>query len=170
MTELETAIADNKAAVEEFIAAARAVDPSAWHTPRREGAWSRAQIAEHLAIVYEFNRKVLAGTAPGLPALLRPILQPLLRRMVVTNTLKAGGFTRKGRAPGIFQPSATPADATQVLARLTSAVRGFEADIRSRPRGDGTILHPAFGRIGIADWVRIQAIHARHHRNQVTST
>jgi len=169
MTELETAIADNKAAIEEFIAAARAGDPASWQTPRSEGAWSRAQIAEHLAIVYEFNQKILAGTAPGLPVWLRPF-RPLLRRIVMTNTLSAGRFTRKGRAPGIFQPTATPGDAAQVLSRLSNAVRGFEADIRSRPRGDGTVLHPAFGRIGMADWVRLQAIHARHHRDQLTST
>lgn len=170
MTELETALADNRTAVNEFVATARALDPAAWSTPRREGAWSRAQIAEHVAVVFEYNRKVMTGTAPGVPALLRPILSPLLRRMVVTNSLKNGGFTRKGRAPKFFHPTASPGDQGTVLSRLDSAVTGFEADIRSRPRGDGTIAHPAFGTITMLDWVRLQAMHVRHHRDQLTST
>ena len=170
MTELETAIADNRAAIEEFVTAARAMEAQRWQAPRSEGAWSPAQIAEHLAIIYEYNRKVMTGDAPGVPWLLRPILQPLLRKMVITDTMKAGRFTRKGRAPKFFLPSASPGDASTVLSRLTAAVGGFEADIRSRPRGDGTITHPAFGTIAMVDWVRLQAIHVRHHRAQLTST
>ena len=170
MTELETALADNRTAVEEFVAAARALDAARWRASIGEGKWSPAQIAEHLAIIYEYNRKVMLGTAPGVPWLLRPILQPLLRKIVVTDTMKAGRFTRKGRAPKFFLPTAAPADASVVLSRLTDAVGGFEADIRSRPRGDGTITHPAFGSIAMLDWVRLQAIHVRHHRSQLTST
>ncbi len=171
MTELEAALADNRAAIDDFVTAVRALEPAAWQVPRREGAWSPAQIAEHLAIVYEFNRQVIAGTAPGLPLLLRPVLRPLLRRIVVTNTLKAGRFTRKGKTPAMLRPSAAPAAPDQVVARLTEAVSGLEADIRSRhPEGRHTVAHPAFGTIGTADWMRVQAIHVRHHRDQLTST
>ena len=170
MTELETALAENRAAVEEFVAAGRALDAARWRAPVGEGKWSPAQIAEHLAIIYEYNRKVMVGTAPGVPWLLRPILQPLLRKMVVTDTVKAGRFTRKGRAPKFFLPSEATADAPAMMSRLTTAVGGFESDIRSRPRGDGTIAHPAFGTIAMVDWVRLQAIHVRHHRAQLTST
>ena len=49
MTELETALADNRAAVAEFVATARALDEGQWTTPRAGGAWSRGQIVEHLA-------------------------------------------------------------------------------------------------------------------------
>ena len=80
MTELETALAENRAAVEEFVAAGRALDAARWRAPVGEGKWTPAQIAEHLAIIYEYNRKVMVGTAPGVPWLLRPILQPLLRK------------------------------------------------------------------------------------------
>ena len=166
MTEIETAIADNRAAVEEFVAAARGVDAASWNTPRGEGKWSPAQIAEHLAIVYEYNRKVILGTAgKGAPA----FLQPLARWFIVTKTLKAGAFTRKGRAPGIFQPTSTPAAATAILTRLANAVSGFENDIRSgHPEGRHTVAHPFFGRLPTTDYLRLQAIHARHHRSQLT--
>lgn len=169
MTELETRIADHRAAVDEFLAAARSIDAARWTTPRAERAWSPAQIAEHLALFYEFSRKIATGAEPSpIPRLVRPLVQRLARAMIVDGTLKAGRFTRKGRAPGVFQPSATPPPAAEVLARLDAAVRGLEADIRSRhPEQRHTIDHPIFGRIAATDWVRLQAIHARHHRGQL---
>jgi DinB superfamily len=166
MTEIETAIADNRAAVDEFVAAANGIDPAKWKTPLGEGKWSPAQIAEHLAIIYEYNRKVVTGTAgKGAPK----FLQPLARWFIVTRTLKAGAFTRKGRAPKIFQPTSTPEAAAPLLMRLTNAVRGFENDIRSgHPEGRHTVAHPFFGTLPTVDYLRLQAIHARHHRSQLT--
>ena len=167
MTNLETAIADNRAAVEEFVAAARRLDAATWAAPRVENKWSPAQIAEHLAIVYEYNRKVVKGEAgKGAPR----FLQPLARWFIVDRTLKAGRFTRKGRAPAIFQPVAkTPAAPSELLARLTAAVSGMEADIRSgHPSGRHSVAHPFFGSLPTIDWMKVQAIHARHHRSQLT--
>ena len=171
MTEIETLIADHHAAIDDFIAAARAISATAWSTPRAEGAWSPAQIAEHLAVVYEYNRTVVTGSAPQpIPRLFRPIVQPLARRIVVDNTLEAGRFTRKGRAPGIFQPSAAPPSSSDVLARLDRAVRGLESDLRSRhPESRHTIAHPIFGKIPTTRWIRLQTIHARHHLAQLPS-
>jgi DinB superfamily len=169
MTEIETLIADHRAAIDEFIAAARTYDAATWTTPRAPGAWSPAQIAEHLAVVYEYNRKVATGTAPDpIPRLFRPLVQPFARRIVVDNTLKAGRFTRKGRAPEFFRPSAVPPASSVVLARLDAAVRGLESDLRSRhPEARHTIAHPIFGTIPTTSWIRLQAIHARHHRAQL---
>jgi DinB superfamily len=169
MTELETQIAGNRAAIDEFIAAARAIDMAKWMIPRAEGAWTPAQIAEHLAIVYEYNRTIVNGTAPSpIPRLVRPLIQRLARGLVVDSTLKAGRFTRKGRAPGIFQPSAVPPPCEEILVRLDAAVRGFESDLRScRPEVRHAIAHPIFGALPTANWIRLQAIHARHHRGQL---
>ena len=169
MTELDTEIAGNRAAVDEFIAAARTVDAARWTTPRAEGAWTPAQIAEHLAIVYEYNRTVATGAAPSpIPRLVRPLIQRLARGMIVDSTLKAGRFTRKGRAPGMFQPSAAPIPCGEILARLDAAVRGLESDLASHHSTvSETIAHPIFGTLPTARWIRLQAIHARHHRAQL---
>lgn len=167
MTNLETAIADNRAAVEEFVAAARRLDAATWAAPRVENKWSPAQIAEHLTIVYEYNRKVVKGEAgKGAPR----FLQPVARWFIVDRTLKAGRFTRKGRAPAIFQPVAkAPPAPSELLERLTAAVIGMEADIRSgHPAGRHTVAHPFFGTLQTIDWLTLQAIHARHHRSQLT--
>lgn len=169
MTELETSLAENRAAVDDFIATARGVDPGIWTTPRGDGQWSPAQIVEHLAIVYEYSRRVVLGTAGiGIPRVFRP----LLRRMVVDSTLKAGRFTRKGKAPGIFQPSATPpAAAADLIARLSGAVAGLEGAIRSgHPEARHAVMHPYFGSVPTIRFVRLQAIHARHHRAQLPAT
>jgi hypothetical protein len=171
VTEIETAIAGHRAAIDEFIAAARAIDATTWSVPRAAGAWTPAQIAEHLAVVYEYNRTVATGTAPQpIPRLFRPIVQPLARRIVVDNTVAAGRFTRKGRAPGFFQPSAAPPSSAEVLARLDRAVRGLESDLRSRhPESRHAIPHPIFGTIPTTRWIQLQTIHARHHRAQLPS-
>jgi len=168
MTDLETSIADNRAAVGEFIATAKALDAGQWNTPREEGAWRPAQIVQHVAIVYEYSRDLVLGAPPGgsLPRFLRP----LLRRLVVDPALKAGRFARKGRAPAMFKPSAAAPAAAEAIARL-DAVTGFEAAIRSgHPEGRHYVTHPYFGRIPTRDYVRFQAIHTRHHRRQLTST
>jgi hypothetical protein len=169
MTELETTIADNRAAVTEFVSTARSIDPGKWNVPRAGGGWSPAQITQHVAIVYEYSRDIVIGTPPGgsLPRLLRP----LLRRMVVDSTLKAGRFTRKGRAPAMFRPSPAAPSAGEGIARLEAALAGFEGAIRSgHPEGRHYVTHPYFGRIPTGDYVRFQAIHTRHHRAQLTST
>jgi hypothetical protein len=172
VTEVETELAAHRTAVEEFVAAARAIDRERWTVPRADGAWSPGQIAEHLAIFYDYSRKIARDEATSpIPWLLRPLVSRLARAMIVDNTLKAGRFTRKGRAPGIFQPSASPPPADLVLPRLDAAVRGLESDIRSRhPEARHTIQHPIFGTMAIAEWVRLQAIHARNHRAQLPTS
>ncbi len=168
MTELETAIADNRGAVTEFIASARTLDDRQWATPRAEGAWTPGQIVEHLALAYEYSADVVKGTAKGGSA--PRLLRPLLRRFIVDSTLKAGRFTRKGRAPAMFQPSATPGSPDVLLPRLDAAVAAFEAAIRSgHPAARHVVMHPFFGKVPTIGYVRMQAIHARHHRLQLTS-
>ena len=105
------------------------------------------------------------GTATGgVPRLFRP----LLRRFVVDSTLKAGRFTRKGRAPAVFRPSDTLWAKSELIDRLHRAVGAFEASIRSgHPAARHAVNHPAFGSVPTSDYVRLQAIHARHHRAQL---
>jgi hypothetical protein len=166
MTELETAIAGNHTAVDEFVAAARALDGRQWTAPREPGKWTPAQIAEHLAITYEYSRAIVVGTPPGRGA---PwFLKPVIRRFVVDSTLKAGRFTRKGRTPKMFEPSAAPPASSEGLTRLQTAVTGFESAIRSgHPEGRHTVNHPFFGKLPTVDYLRLQAIHTRHHRAQL---
>jgi hypothetical protein len=169
MTELETALADNRAAVAAFITTARSLDAARWNAARANGGWSPGQIVQHVALVYEYSRAIVVGTPPGgsLPRFLRP----LLRRFVVDPTLKAGRFVRKGRAPAMFRPPPAATLPVDVIPRLEAALAGFEAAIRSgHPEARHNVTHPFFGRIPTKDYVRFQAIHTRHHGAQLTST
>src|SRR5262245_34429146 len=131
MTDIHVALDDNHAAIDEFAAIARALDAAKWVRPRAQGAWSPGQVVEHLARTYEYNRDVINGTAKGLPFPLM-LLKPLIRKRVVTDTLKAGRFVRRGKAPSQFQPAATAAPQQDLIPRLTAAAYGFEADVRAR--------------------------------------
>jgi uncharacterized damage-inducible protein DinB len=166
MTELETAIADNRAAADEFIEAARALDAAGWSRARAQGAWTAGQIVEHVALTYEYSRDIVLGTPKGGSA--PRVFRPFLRRLVVDSTLKAGKFTRKGRAPAMFRPSTTPAAQPGAIDRLSKAVAEFEAAIRSgHPEARHTLTHPYFGTLRTTDYLRLQAIHSRHHRAQL---
>ena len=61
----------------------------------------------------------------------RFFLRPLIRRIVMDSTLKAGGFTRKGARRDIPAFRDTGAGVGDI-ARLQTAVSGFESDLRSR--------------------------------------
>lgn len=164
MTDLEAQLADHRVALDEFMAAARSLDAATWAAPRAPGAWSPAQIAEHLAVINEYNRTVATGTAPHpIPRLAEPVVHWIARTAFLRPTLRAGRFTRKGRAPAFMQPSAAPPAADVVLARLGAAVSGLERDVRSLE----TVTHPLLGTIPTVDWMRLQAIHVRHHCAQL---
>jgi len=162
---LEAAVADNHEAVTEFVASARALTAQQWTTPRAPSKWTPAQIAEHLAITYEYGVTLAKGEAKGgIPF----FLKPLARRMVVDSTLKAGRFTREGRTPKMFEPSAVPPAASVVLARLERALGDFERAIQTGlPESRETLNHPFFGRLATTDYLRLQAIHSRHHQAQL---
>ena len=167
--ELEAALADNHSAVEEFIATARAMNAQQWTTPRAPGKWTPAQIAEHLAITYEWGVELVKGTPPGGGAPF--FMRPLIRRMFVIPSLKAGRFTRTGKTLKIFEPSAAPPASAVVLPRLESAVASFETAIRSgSPEARQTINHPFFGSIPTTDYLKLQSIHARHHHAQLAAS
>src|SRR5215471_12450568 len=129
MATLEAAIAEHHAAVGQFLDTARAMSAQQWITPREPGKWTPGQIAEHLAITYEYGIALANGSPPGgsLPFFLRPIV----RVAFVNPTLKAGRFLRSGKTPKNFEP-ATPAPAPSVvLPRLVTALSGFEQAIQS---------------------------------------
>jgi hypothetical protein len=163
---VQSTLEDNRRAVSAFITAAQAVPQSAWSTPRAPGKWSPAQVTEHVAIAYEVSRSILNGqyTGGAPPRVLRPIIRTLFLRPV----LKSGRFTRRGRAPAAFEPSTSPGNVADVTARVNNAAGAFQRDVAAAAAaGRGVLDHPFFGRIALADYARLQAIHTRHHAQQL---
>jgi hypothetical protein len=163
---VQATLDDNRTAVSAFVTAARAISQSAWSTPRAPGKWSPAQVTEHVAIAYEVSRSIVNGQYSGgaPPRVLRPVIRTLFLRPV----LKAGRFTRRGKAPAPFQPSSSPGSVADVTARLNNAAAAFQRDIAAAAAAGRTVIdHPFFGRLSLADYSRLQAIHTRHHAQQL---
>lgn len=164
MAERGAALEAHHEAVRAFLTAARAVAPAEWDRPRAEGKWSAAQVAEHIALAYESGCDALEGrsTGPVPPRLLRPVLRTLFLRPV----LMLGRFPMRSKSPPVLQPTASPADASSLLHRLEAAATAFEDGAAASP--SDRIDHPAFGRLALVDFIRLQEIHTTHHRSQLT--
>jgi hypothetical protein len=151
--------------VDDFLRVAYAVPTARWGEPRAPGKWSPRQIVEHLALDYEISAGVLRGgrSAVSAPWLLRPLVRWFLLRPI----LRRGRFPQGRRAPKALRPTSIPADPDQLLGRLATAIATFEANIAALRRR--TVDHRGFGRIRLADFVRLQELHTRHHRAQLGS-
>lgn len=166
MSNLGETLQAHRAAVEDFLAAAAAVPPARWRTPRAPGKWSPGQVAEHVALAYEVNRGVLHGIPPGMQA--PRLLRPLIRWLGLNPVLRRGRFIPGSSSPKAFRPSDTPASQPELLARVRAAMEAFHADAGAAE--SAALDHPFFGRLGLVDFVRLQEIHTRHHRGQIPSS
>jgi hypothetical protein len=166
MAELQDTIADNRRAIEAFIAGARAVPSAAWLRPRAPGKWSPAQVTEHIAIAYEVARAVVEGTYSGRAA--PRIVRLVIRAIGFNPIVRSGRFRRGTKAPAIFQPTESPASVGDLTGRLEAAAGGFVAAVEAAARqGQAVVDHPFFGRVALPDYTRLQAIHTRHHHEQL---
>src|SRR5262245_45863830 len=168
MSDLQSTILDNREAVDAFIASARAVPQSAWAKPRAPGKWSPAQVTEHVAIVYEGAKAIVDGTFTGRSA--PCLVRPLIRLIAVNSILRTGRFKTGLKAPRFFQPAATSTTTSldDLAARLRASAGAFEAAVESAATQSRSFVdHPMFGRVGLADYTRLQAIHTRHHAPQL---
>jgi hypothetical protein len=166
MAELQTLLNDHRKAVSAFLTAARGVQRLQWDQSRAPGKWSPAQVTEHVAKAYEVNQGVLHGSWPGRAA--PRFLRPLIRFMLLNTVLKRGRFGKGGKSPGPFRPSSSPSPPEALTARLQAAAERFETDLTAAARGgEVAIEHPFFGRLRLTDYLRLNEIHTRHHRQQL---
>lgn len=156
----------NRAAVLHFVSVALTVPRDAWTRPPAAGKWSPAQVAEHVAITMDQSVKILEGRST--PVSLPRLLRPLVRRFMLRPILQRGRFMRGGKAPKDFLPSAGGVLQAEVAAALERSLFAYEQSIaRQRQGGHDTFEHPVFGRIPLADYVRLNELHARHHEAQL---
>ena len=164
MTDLDHALAGNRAALDEFLAAAGKSAPS-WTTPRGPGKWSPSQVAEHVARALEESANVVAGAPsrfPSLPSFLRPVLRGLFFNRV----LKRGAFPKAKTNPAM-NPATGPATPAEARPRLEAAVARFDRECRARDAAGGSVESLAFGRVSVVDFARFQELHTRHHCQQM---
>jgi DinB superfamily len=164
MRDLETALADMRAAVDEFDDAA-ARSASSWTTPRAPGKWSPAQIAEHVVRAVDEFANVAAG-APSLFPNLPFFLRPVLRRVVFARVVRTRRFP-SGRTSKAMNPTSGPASPAEGHARLAAALARLDDASRAAAARGGMVDSSIFGTVSVEDFVTFQAEHIRHHTRQL---
>lgn len=161
MGDLNAALAESKAALEQLIAAGERSGVK-WTTPRAQGKWSPSQVIEHVARTLEESGKNVNGepsASPTLPGIVRPVVRGLFFNRV----LKKNAFitSKTNRA---MNPVAGPSTPQEGRERLQHAHATFERACRqASPRFN----HQVFGDIATADYARFQALHTLHHTKQI---
>src|SRR6187402_106329 len=130
-TDAREASSDHHRAVREFVAAARAVEPSQWEQPLGEGKWTPAQVAEHVRLSYEIFSAQLSG-GQGLRVRTSWWMRPLLRWRFLGGILQQGVLPAGARAPREVRPGDGPFDKDAVLVALEEAAAEAEAGLVRR--------------------------------------
>lgn len=167
MTEVESAIALQRHAADNFKSAALRVPEPAWNVPRAPGKWSPAQVTDHVGVTTKVAHDALAGRANmgGIPKFLRPIAGAFFFKPVI-----AKGFPKKGKGPAIMAPAHEPMPREQLLRRLDDEVESIARAAADMARAGRTHFeHSFFGRLAVADYIRFNALHLDHHREQLPS-
>lgn len=164
---VEAAQAAHRSAVARYCATARALPEVAWRTPLREGAWSPAEVTQHVLLLYQNVRRELSGGASMAPRVSRG-WQRLLRWVLLPHILFHRSIPLRARAPRETRPGPIAADQEMLLAELDAEACAFvqeaaAAAVRGRPSVD----HPYFGPIAPLRALRFFGIHTEHHRRQI---
>ena len=164
---VERARAEHRQAVEAYVASARALAEGSWSVPVREGAWSPAEVTQHVLLVYQNVRSELSGGASMAPRVSRG-WQRLLRWVLLPHILFHRSFPLRARAPRETRPGPGLADRETLLAELGAAAGAFEqAAAAAALRGGPPVDHPYFGPIAPLRALRFVGIHTEHHRRQI---
>ena len=131
------------------------------------GAWSIANIVEHLDLTYTRNaagleRRLRKGDSPERKRTLR---QSAIRTLIITL-----GYFPPGRdAPEMVVPQGRPF--SEVLAGLEGHLEELDRCLAKGERAFGAtravLDHPIIGPFSVNDWRRFHWVHTRHHLKQI---
>lgn len=160
-------LADHRAAIDEYVRAASALDSGAWLRPLGPHRWSPALITEHLRLSLEAMTDDAAGRT-HMALRMNAWGRFLARRLFLPRLLRTGVFPAGARAPRETVPGPTPHPQDEALADLSQAAATLESTITSHP--DPTrcrLTHPYFGKLALKTSLTLLAMHARHHLAQL---
>ena len=163
MADVNDALAANRAAVDDLVAAAER-SAATWTTPRAPGKWSPSQVVEHVARGLEEGANIVCGTPSiqHVPIFLRP-----LARLFFNRTLKKDAFPKGLKSHKALNPASGPATPAAARVRLEGAFARFDQECRKRAASGQYVVSTGFGRVSVEDVVRFNAIHTRHHCKQL---
>jgi len=133
MADVNSALAGNRDAIRELVAAAEK-SGAAWTVPRAPGKWSPSQVVEHVALALEESANVVSGAPSKFPTLPR-FVRPLVRGLFFNRVLQKKAFPR--RRP--TKPSTRRADRRRRPRRAPVSKRPWSDSMRPvgrrRPTG-----------------------------------
>ena len=154
-------LATVRTAVDELVRSASAC-ASSWTTPRAPGKWSPSQLVEHVARSLEASAEDLQGRRSGFPQLPAPV-RLLARSLLFKRVLRNGGFPR-AKTNRARNPESGPATVEDGRLRLEAAWR--ELETACSDVGE-SVPSRVFGSVPVGDYLRFQALHVHHHRQQL---
>jgi hypothetical protein len=164
--DFEHAAADHSAAIEDLVRAVEAVDPAAWSLARQPGKWSPAEIAQHLILSYDPPLAELAGGAGFVVRL--PWWKRTFLRWKVLPQIMAGNFPKGAPAPREARPRGGPPSPQDAALRLRESSARFQARLsEAQALRRVRLTHSYFGKIEGPQILKLMAVHARHHRDQL---
>ena len=157
-------VSDSRAALEELLGTTEAAAAN-WTTPRALKKWSPAQVAEHVARVFDDAANMLEGKPHGFPKM--PFfVRPIFRMVFFAKTVRSGNFpTAKTFRP--FDPVEGPDTPAAARDRLTAAHDRYLAACSACAQKDGKVLSSVFGAVPVTDYMRFTTLHTRHHLKQI---
>ena len=166
-TDPREASSDHHRAVNEFVTAARAIQPDRWEQPLGEGKWTPAQIAEHVRLSYEVFAAQAAG-GQGLRVRTSWWMRQLLRWRFLGGILQQGVLPAGARAPREVRPGDGPFDRDHVLLALQEAAAEAESGLVKRWTDPTCVMtHHVFGDLRPPEGMRLITVHTRHHAAQL---
>lgn len=157
-------VADHRASVREFVAAARAVGEEDWERPAAPEKWAPSQVAEHLRVTYEVVLRELSG-GTGMRVRLPWWRRAVLRATVLPRIVARGRFPSGAPAVREIRPGPGPFDREATLDGLENLAATFAEQLEARP--GARLSHAFFGKMAAPVGLRVLAAHNRHHVAQL---
>lgn len=168
-TDPNVARRDHQHAVAEFVAAARAIEPTAWEQRPDATNWSPAQIAEHVRLTYEVVSAQFTG-GPGLRVRTRWWQRLMLRWKFLGGILERGVFPKGAQAPREIRPGDGPFEREALLQALERAAIDTENKFVAQWTAPArTMTHHVFGALAAPQGARLVTVHTLHHAKQLRS-
>ena len=165
----DEAVEEHRAALAAFMDVAERLREDAWNAPWAPGKWTRAQVAEHLALSYEAVIRELA-TGEGIRVRVTGLKLRLLRWIFMPHILFHRSLPMRVVAPREVRPAEVGTPRAVVLRRLRELGVRVEMEMeRAMESGGGSLTHPYFGVIPPLKAMRLMAIHIEHHTRQIAT-
>lgn len=164
MSELDTSLGGVHTAVAAFLATSDQVG-AAWKIPRAPGKWSPSQVVEHVSRLMDESAKVAIGEPSAFPTVNR-FVRPIARLLVFKRILRRKSFLKMKTIEPLDPQFGSPTP-KEARVRLEAVLGRFDRACRTRAATRQKVASSIFGPVSVEDFARYQALHVRHHHQQL---